>query len=253
METSIRSAAAKLSPRPRRALREAIRGRYGKIIIKDEPLYNKYPSDFPLIQSFHKLIELAVKKAQKKKSTYASIIAAEDYTLQPDYYHDFGHENPFITVELYTNDDEYISMSDNQEKHTEAIGRVFSSIIPRTQQADLRYGICARSLGPVGDTDQWRANPFYRFRDEVEIVDQNTVEKIWMDGSALHIFISHKAEKKERAHNLKKKLADFGISSFVAHDDIAPTEEVIAHGVDAGVQAMAKLPSMSSRTASNAA
>lgn len=41
------------------------------------------------------------------------------------------------------------------------------------------------------------------------------------------LFISHKDEIKRKAHIIKKRLFLYGISSFVAHDDIEPTKEWI--------------------------
>ncbi len=53
---------------------------------------------------------------------------------------------------------------------------------------------------------------------EKQIID----ERIW-NNSKLKIFFSHKSEYKVETSNLKDKLADYGISCFVAHEDITPT------------------------------
>ena len=47
-------------------------------------------------------------------------------------------------------------------------------------------------------------------------------ERIW-NNSKLKIFFSHKSEHKIETANLKEKLAEYGISCFVAHEDITPT------------------------------
>lgn len=46
----------------------------------------------------------------------------------------------------------------------------------------------------------------------------------WHDGQ-LRVFISHLASERDQAANLKTKLAHYGMSSFVAHNDINPTQE----------------------------
>jgi hypothetical protein len=46
----------------------------------------------------------------------------------------------------------------------------------------------------------------------------------WDDGK-LRLFISHLAKHKVAAGRLKRLLSGYGISCFVAHDDIAPTKE----------------------------
>ncbi len=48
--------------------------------------------------------------------------------------------------------------------------------------------------------------------------------RIWTD-QGFRLFLSHKAEIKKKAADLKIGLEVFGISSFVAHDDIHPTKE----------------------------
>jgi hypothetical protein len=48
--------------------------------------------------------------------------------------------------------------------------------------------------------------------------------RIWGNGK-FRIFLSHKAEYKVETAKLQKELAAYGISSFVAHNDIEPTRE----------------------------
>lgn len=49
-------------------------------------------------------------------------------------------------------------------------------------------------------------------------------ERIWGDGG-YRVFLSHKAEAKGQAADLKGRLNVFGVSCFVAHEDIHPTQE----------------------------
>lgn len=59
------------------------------------------------------------------------------------------------------------------------------------------------------------------------IVKKNTIdsEGIWGDSNGFKLFISHLAKYKEDATTIKNNLDFFGISSFVAHDDITPGEK----------------------------
>jgi hypothetical protein len=52
---------------------------------------------------------------------------------------------------------------------------------------------------------------------------EDTTRRIW--GEGFRVFLSHKSEVKKETALLKEALADFGISAFVAHQDIEPTEE----------------------------
>lgn len=52
----------------------------------------------------------------------------------------------------------------------------------------------------------------------------NIDQSMWQTGY-YRMFISHKVENKDTASNLKKALEHYGISGFVAHEDIKPTKE----------------------------
>ncbi|MCH7879176.1 MAG: toll/interleukin-1 receptor domain-containing protein [candidate division Zixibacteria bacterium] len=50
------------------------------------------------------------------------------------------------------------------------------------------------------------------------------IERIWGVHS-LHLFVSHVSAEKDFAVNLKLELNEYGVSSFVAHEDVEPTRE----------------------------
>ncbi|HYD87027.1 MAG TPA: toll/interleukin-1 receptor domain-containing protein [Vitreimonas sp.] len=47
----------------------------------------------------------------------------------------------------------------------------------------------------------------------------------WRDGQNFRLFISHRSQQKHEANRLREELLPFGISAFVAHDDIEPTAD----------------------------
>jgi hypothetical protein len=49
-----------------------------------------------------------------------------------------------------------------------------------------------------------------------------SIKRIWADNS-YRVFLSHKAEAKKETAQVKEQLANFGVSCFVAHEDIHPT------------------------------
>lgn len=55
-------------------------------------------------------------------------------------------------------------------------------------------------------------------------VPSDTLKRIWGD-SGFRVFLSHKAEVKKEASGLKERLYVYGVSAFVAHEDIHPTKE----------------------------
>lgn len=55
-------------------------------------------------------------------------------------------------------------------------------------------------------------------------ISEDMIHDIWKP-NCFRLFLSHKAEKKVEATKLKKELALFGVSCFVAHEDIEPAKE----------------------------
>ena len=54
--------------------------------------------------------------------------------------------------------------------------------------------------------------------------DTTNVERLWGVGE-LRVFISHKAEDKILANDIKNSFEVYGVASFVAHEDIEPMME----------------------------
>ena len=69
-------------------------------------------------------------------------------------------------------------------------------------------------------------------------VAHDAEKRIWGD-RGFRLFVSHKAEVKKEVAELKEKLGFFGVSAFVAHQDISPTKawqdeiENALHSMDA--------------------
>jgi len=61
--------------------------------------------------------------------------------------------------------------------------------------------------------------------DGRRVIMPDAVAHIWGDQGYYRVFLSHKTEFKEEAAALKEELSIYGISSFVAHEDIHPTKE----------------------------
>lgn len=70
----------------------------------------------------------------------------------------------------------------------------------------------------------WRKETGVLDRGQRYIPDQ-AQSRIWGEQDFLRLFLSHKVEFKTRTATLKKHLQLFGVSCFVAHEDIHPTKE----------------------------
>ncbi len=57
------------------------------------------------------------------------------------------------------------------------------------------------------------------------IISASTTDRIWGPEGYYRVFLTHKAEAKKETAILKTQLKVYGISAFVAHEDIEPTKE----------------------------
>ncbi len=55
-------------------------------------------------------------------------------------------------------------------------------------------------------------------------VSEAATKRIWK-GDAFRLFLSHKTAVKRQTAELKNRLSEYGVSCFVAHEDIYPTKE----------------------------
>lgn len=69
-----------------------------------------------------------------------------------------------------------------------------------------------------------RASQDQRSRIDQRVIGPKAAKRIWGNGG-YRVFLSHKAEAKKKAAELKARLELFGIACFVAHKDIHPTKE----------------------------
>jgi hypothetical protein len=75
----------------------------------------------------------------------------------------------------------------------------------------------------IGEDQEWRKESGLFIEGERLILPE-AVNRIW-GNEGYRVFLSHKNEVKKETAELKKKLKLFGISGFVAHEDIHPTKE----------------------------
>lgn len=120
---------------------------------------------------------------------------------------DFGNDFDEVIIQVPT--DRYISLKAeyNSIENLEQI--ILNAFVEATKGMRSPYSVTIRpnsniqaTLFESGEYQGWR-NGYFR------------------------MFISHVASKKEKASSLKAELENYGITSFVAHEDISPTKEWI--------------------------
>ena len=77
-------------------------------------------------------------------------------------------------------------------------------------------------LEVMGDRD-WRTESGL-VQSRLRSVTAEASRRVW-DADGYRVFLSHKVEVKKEVAELKERLRIFGISGFVAHEDIHPTKE----------------------------
>lgn len=75
----------------------------------------------------------------------------------------------------------------------------------------------------VMENGDWRKDSGL-LHDGMRVVAPDATRRIWED-NCFRLFLSHKAEVKTETTSLKNNLRLFGVSCFVAHEDIQPTKE----------------------------
>lgn len=74
----------------------------------------------------------------------------------------------------------------------------------------------------VSEDEDWRGKSGLLL-DSARVVSADATSRIWSEG-AYRVFLSHKSEAKAETGELKDRLKVFGVSCFVAHEDIHPTK-----------------------------
>lgn len=74
----------------------------------------------------------------------------------------------------------------------------------------------------AGDDQDWRKESGLQITGK-KITPPEAIKRIWEE-DCFRIFLSHKTEFKKETAELKGQLRAFGISCFVAHEDIQPTQ-----------------------------
>lgn len=70
----------------------------------------------------------------------------------------------------------------------------------------------------------WREQTGVLASSKQRVIQESAQDRIWEQGH-YRLFLSHKTENKTETAKLKKEIKKYGISCFVAHEDIHPTQE----------------------------
>jgi len=91
---------------------------------------------------------------------------------------------------------------------------------------EVSVGVQGEELSNLSIVPMLQENENWRGDVGVSVPLRNN-DRVW-EPDKFRVFISHLSKYKDDANNLKRELKTFGVSAFVAHEDIEPTREWIA-------------------------
>jgi len=125
----------------------------------------------------------------------------------------YGH-----ALYLRVPDQLYLPIAKSRDGLQEEIARDFNNL-HNIQNEFIDKVFIEMELAETGD---WRMDSGLLLTT-TRVVSPEAAHRVWEDNK-FRIFLSHKSEVKRETANLKTKLSYFGVSAFVAHEDIHPTK-----------------------------
>lgn len=133
----------------------------------------------------------------------SEILLLSNMTYEEDY-DGYGNDYDSVIIEVQT--DKYVSLQ-KYKSINDVENVILSAFNEATKGGRMPNGVTIRPNSNVQST----------------LFDSGTYQG-WRNGY-FRMFISHITSKKQQASNLKTALEEYGITSFVAHEDINPTRE----------------------------
>ncbi|WP_296716202.1 toll/interleukin-1 receptor domain-containing protein [Tistrella sp.] len=196
-----------------------------KFTLTSTVIYDADRDSYPFIARFDTIIELLVSHVGLADTTTQKILTDSEIYLTPLYYTETSPPQPYVQMDLCVDREYYIKICGDKSRHADLIKESIRAVMPARPSNKVDVNILTHDLSPPVDDDPWRTIPQYQFGRDIETLAPDVVKGLWGDPEILHVFISHKSDQSRRARNLKHQLLDYGISSFVAHENIAPNTE----------------------------
>lgn len=133
----------------------------------------------------------------------SEILQISNMTYEEDY-DGYGHDYDLVIIEVQT--DKYVSLQ-NYKAINEIENVILSAFSEATKGGRTPNSVTIRPNSNIQAT-----------------LFESGIYQGWRNGY-FRMFISHITPMKQKASNLKTALEEYGITSFVAHEDINPTKE----------------------------
>lgn len=155
----------------------------------------------------------------KGKNFLQQLLANSIITIEQHSYDNWGGGQDGFLLHLQVPDIIFTKIVDVKDKYENEILNKLNKLIKIPGEFIDSVSIEMQLL----EDDDWREKSGLVLHAKKRI-SNNILERIWKP-AYLRAFLSHKAEHKTEAGELKVKLEKYGVSCFVAHADIEPTKE----------------------------
>jgi len=155
----------------------------------------------------------------KNQKVLQQLLVNAETTLEEYSYDNWDGGQYGFLLHLQVPDTVYSEIIEEKEEYEKEIENSLNKLIKTPGESIDRVSIEMRLI----ENDNWRQASGLLIQPSKHI-SNHVLERIWKP-SYLRVFLSHKAEYKSQATDLKSQLEKYGISSFVAHTDIQPTKE----------------------------
>jgi len=157
----------------------------------------------------------------KGKNFLQQLLTNATITIEEHSYDNLdGGQNGFL-LRLQVPDIIFAKLVEAKDKYESEISNKLNKLIEiRGEFID-----CVSIEMQLSEDDDWREKTGFVLPAQKHI-SNNALERIWKP-AYVRAFLTHKAEYKSKAGELKDELERYGVSCFVAHKDIEPTKEWI--------------------------
>lgn len=159
---------------------------------------------------------------KQKEMLYDRIIVNANFAVTPETDYDnwnggtYGH-----TLTLYLPEEVFVETYDNSENIRAKICTDLNNInnIPNEYISAVSFDMQTQY------TNMWRTQSPSFIEQGGPIGNDSLFRHIWKESEYIRVFLSHKTKYKVPTGRLKSELLNFGITAFVAHEDIEPSRE----------------------------
>jgi hypothetical protein len=195
------------------------------IIIENKDFYEKNKTEFPFISICEEVITYAYDNLfDSNYDVEPTFIINPIIELDED---DFLYRNSYyayINIKLFIDRHFYEKNLDDKPYIKQKLCELINKYTPDSIKNNIDIDIFSKTMLHAFPGEAWRENPVYNSTKGISVISNDDTVSIWGETQTLNIFLTHLSSDKNSASKLKNHLSNYGISAFVAHKDIKPSQ-----------------------------